>query len=221
MSGDKIMNSRDEMETLLPFYLNGTLSGADLAAVEDWLANDPGAEAALLEAESELDLITLDNESIRPHPNAFRRFSDSLEKEPGPSVSPVSRLSAWFGKTFAVPAPLVWASAAAAAAFALVVVTVGIPGRQPANDIEIAGSGETGSAAFALVTFNPDAPLAGIAKLLQATGGRIADGPSADGTVKIVLPAATLAEYDRLTAELAKSPLVDKVIPGRKPDAAK
>ena len=37
------MTSRDEIETLLPFYLNGTLSGDDLAKVEDWLANDPAA----------------------------------------------------------------------------------------------------------------------------------------------------------------------------------
>ena len=55
MSEDIKMTRRDEIETLLPFYLNGTLSGAELALVEDWLANDPGAEAALLEAESELE----------------------------------------------------------------------------------------------------------------------------------------------------------------------
>ena len=42
MSEDKKMTRRDEMETLLPFYLNGTLSGADLALVEDLIANDRG-----------------------------------------------------------------------------------------------------------------------------------------------------------------------------------
>ena len=41
MSEPEYMSRRDELETLLPFYLNGTLDGADLAAVEEWLASDP------------------------------------------------------------------------------------------------------------------------------------------------------------------------------------
>jgi hypothetical protein len=219
MSEETKMTRRDEIETLLPFYLNGTLSGADLALVEDWLANDPDAEAALFEAESELELISADNEAIRPHANSFKRFSDALEKEAGPSVSPVSRLSAWFGRTFAVPAPLVWATAAAV--FALVVVAAGNLGRQPANDIEIAGSGEAGSAAFVFIAFNPDAKLADMAALLKASGAKIIDGPSAAGVFKIAVSAATVADYDAVSATLAKSPLVQQLIPGRKPDAAK
>ena len=122
MSGDRDMTRRDEIETLLPFYLNGTLAGGDLAAVEDWLANDPNAETALFEAGGELALINADNEALRPHPNAFKRFSEALEREAGPAISPVSRLTAWLGKSFAVPAPLVWATAAAAFAFAIVTV---------------------------------------------------------------------------------------------------
>ena len=41
------MSRRDEIETLLPFYLNGTLSGDDLDAVEEWLATDPAARLHL------------------------------------------------------------------------------------------------------------------------------------------------------------------------------
>ena len=44
------MSRRDELEALLPFYLNGTLEGEDLAAVEAWLTSDPAAMAALGEA---------------------------------------------------------------------------------------------------------------------------------------------------------------------------
>ena len=40
MSEEDRMSRRDEIEALLPFYLNGTLSGADLSAVEEWLRND-------------------------------------------------------------------------------------------------------------------------------------------------------------------------------------
>jgi anti-sigma-K factor RskA len=218
MSEDNKMTRRDEIETLLPFYLNGTLAGADLAAVEDWLANDPNAEAALMEAEDELSLIVAENETQRPHPNAFKRFSDALEKEAGPAVSPVSRLSAWLGRTFAVPAPLVWAGAAAM--LALVVVTAGNLGRLPQNDIEVAGSGVAANSAFVLVTFKPDAKVADIAALLKASGAQIAEGPGAAGVFKISLSAATAADYDAVSAALAGSPLVEKLIPGRRPDGA-
>jgi anti-sigma factor RsiW len=53
MSAAEKMSRRDEMETLLPFYLNGSLEGAELEAVEEWLASDPAAMAALGEAEAE------------------------------------------------------------------------------------------------------------------------------------------------------------------------
>jgi anti-sigma factor RsiW len=219
MSEDNKMSRRDEIETLLPFYLNGALSGDDLTEVEDWLANDPNAEAALFEAEGEMALITSDNAALRPLPDAFKRFSDALEKEAGPAVSPLSRLTTWLGRTFAVPAPLVWA--AAAAMLALVVVTAGNIGRQTHNDIEVAGSGEADRAAFVLLTFKADARLADIAALLKASGARFASGPSAAGAFKISVSAATNADYDNVSMALAKSPLVETLIPGRRPDAAK
>ncbi len=217
MSESPKMSRRNEVETLLPFYLNGTLSGKDLHLVEDWLANDPAADAALIAAESELAFVSEENERIRPSSDAFFRFSESLEKEAGPQVSSVSRLSAWFGKTFAIPAPLVWATAAAAVVL-MIVATSNL--RQPdLGESEVAGVGETQNAAFVLVTFKPEAALGDIAKLLQASGGHIADGPDASGMFKIALPAASIADYDRITGELAKSLLVDQVIAGRKPHA--
>ena len=219
MSEDTKMNRRDEIETLLPFYLNGALSGADLALVENWLANDPSAEAALMAAEDELSLIVSENEAVRPHPNAFKRFSEALEKETGAAVSPVSRFSAWLGKTFVIPAPLVWASAAAF--LAMVAVNVVMQDRPALNDIEVAGSGEMDDAAFVLVTFKPDAKLSDIAALLKASGAQMAEGPGASGAFKITVSAATLADYDTASAALARSPLVQSLIPGRKPDAAK
>ena len=217
MSEDTDMNRRDEIETLLPFYLSGTLDGEDLAAVEDWLANDPAAPNALLAAEDELADVIAQNEALRPHPNAFKRFSDDLAKEPGPQVSPVARLSAWLKGTFTVPAPLVWATAAAM--LALAVVTAGNLGRQGGNDVEVAGAGNADSAAFVLVTFRSEAKLADIAALLKSSGAQIGDGPGASGAFKIIVSAATIADYDAVSAALAKSPLVEKLVPGRKPDA--
>lgn len=217
MSEQSKKSHRDEMETLLPFYLNGTLSGDDLQRVEDWLANDPAAEDALMAAESEMALVSADNEAIRPRSDAFKRFSDSLEKVAAPRPSPVSRLSAFFAKTFAIPAPL--ALAAAAAALILMVVAVqNISSRSP-EDVEVAGTGEAANSPFALITFVSTAKLAEIAKLLDESGGQIAGGPISGLTFKVALSVETVSDYDLLSKKLTASPLVEKLITGKKPDA--
>lgn len=212
------MTRRDEAETLLPFYLNGTLSGDELQLVEDWLANDPSADEALLAAEAELALISEANDAFRPGADAFRRFSAALDKEPTRKASAGSRLSAFLARTFAVPAPL--AFAAAAAILALVVVGVNQSGPKVANDIEVAGADASAVMPFLLVTFADDAALSGIAALVSGNGGTIADGPIGGTTFKIALEGATAADYDKAAAAFAASPLVSKVMPGRKPDAA-
>ena len=73
MSAAEKMSRRDEMETLLPFYLNGSLEGSELEAVEEWLATDPAAMAALGEAEAEFSGISAANEAIRPPADALSR----------------------------------------------------------------------------------------------------------------------------------------------------
>jgi anti-sigma factor RsiW len=219
MSEDKNMTLRDEMETLLPFYLNGTLSGEDLNRIEDWIANDPDAAEALIEAESEFAFVTQENDSLRPQADAFRRFSEQLEKEPGPAVSPLSRLSAWLGKTFAVPAPLVWATAAAT--LALLVFATNTINRTELGEHQVAGAGHSEAPAFALVSFKANAALGDIASLLQASGGQITSGPGSGNTFKVTLSVKTVSQYDAALATLSTSPLVEKVIAGKKPDEVK
>ena len=218
MSKDPAMTHRSEMETLLPFYLNGTLSGEDLRLVEDWLANDPAADDALMAAEDELALVSEDNEAFRPGTDAFKRFSASLEKEPGPKASAASWLSAFVTRTFAIPAPLAFATAAAL--LALLVVSVNGIGPKGADDIEVAGAGSAASTPFVLVNFSEGAALGDIAKLVADNGGSFADGPVAGTTFKIALPVSTVADYDKAAAALAASPLVSKLMTGRKPDAS-
>src|SRR5690606_24444802 len=100
MSSDNEMSRRDELEALLPFYLNGTLDGRDLAAVEEWLATDPAASVALEEAEAEFSGTSAANDAIRPPADALSRFSKALDAEAGPvrAVAPsaLSRLLAQF-----------------------------------------------------------------------------------------------------------------------------
>jgi anti-sigma-K factor RskA len=219
MSKETPMNRRDEAEALLPFYLNGTLSGGDLKLVEDWLANDPAASEALAEASAELEFFTEENEKLRPSPDAFKRFSEALEKEPGSAVSSVSWFASFMKKTFAIPAPLVWASAAAA--LVAIVFAANVSDRTTTNDIEVAGANTAANAPFVLAVFTPEAKLSDIAALLLASKAQIAEGPTSGNTFKIILPATSVADYDQRAAALAASPLVDQIIPGRKPDAAK
>jgi anti-sigma-K factor RskA len=211
------MTHRDEMETLLPFYLNGALSGDDLKHVEDWLASDPGADEALLAAEAEIALIFEDNEAHSPRPDAFQRFSDSLDKVSASAASPMSWLSAFFSKTFAIPAPLLLATAAAA--IVLMAVAIANFKSNSPEDVQVAGAGQSANVPFVLVTFSEGATLAEIAKLLTENGSRIESGPASGSAFKIALSAETLTQYDQQSKQLAASPLVEKLIPGKKPDA--
>ncbi len=210
------MSRRDELEALLPFYLNGTLDGDDLAAVEAWLAADAAAARALAEAEAELDVTAAVNAGIRPPGDAFSRFSRALDGEPRPAAartpSPVARLWEAF---WAIPASVAWAAAAAAIALVLVQTVMQPPGR--GGPIEIAGS-QQAALPFVLVTFKPDARIADVAAFLGDQGAVIVSGPAPGGIFKVAVPARTANEYDRISGLIAAQPFTESVTIGRKPD---
>ncbi|MEW9835536.1 anti-sigma factor [Mesorhizobium marinum] len=209
------MSRRDELEALLPFYLNGTLEGSDLAAVEHWLATDAEAAAALAEAELEFSGASAANEAIRPPPDALSRFARALEAEAGPERAAEPSLFAKLWDAFwSIPASVAWAAAAAAVALVLV-QTVMEPGGRGA--VEIAGTGQA-EQPFALVTFKPDARMSDIAAFLSEQGASIVSGPAPGGVFKVVIPAGTVAEYDRIVGLIAAQPFADTAITGRKPD---
>lgn len=218
MSAAEKMSRRDEMETLLPFYLNGSLEGAELEAVEEWLANDPAALAALGEAEAEFSGTAAANEAIRPPADALSRFARALEAEAGPARAPASPswLAQALNRFMAVPATVAWA--AAAALLALVVVQSFVEPGGKGNDFEIAGAeDELAKLPFALVKFKPEAKMADIAAFLDRNRLKIAGGPTADGVFRIAIPAETGDDYKKLLGLIAAQPFADAVIEGRKP----
>ncbi|RVD31114.1 anti-sigma factor [Mesorhizobium sp. M4A.F.Ca.ET.020.02.1.1] len=218
MSAAEKMSRRDEMETLLPFYLNGSLEGAELEAVEEWLASDPAALAALGEAEAEFSGTAAATEAIRPPADALSRFARTLDAEAGPARAPASPswLTQALNRFLAVPATVAWA--AAAALLALVVVqSFEQPGGK-GTDFEVAGTGdELAKLPFALVKFKPEAKMSDIAAFLDQNGLKISGGPTAAGVFHIALPAKTSADYDKLLGLIAAQPFADAVIEGRKP----
>lgn len=213
------MSRRDELEALLPFYLNGTLEGEELEAVEAWLAAEPAALAALGEAEAEFSGANAANEAIRPPADALSRFSRLLDAEAAPrraAASP-SWLARVWGRLAALPAGVAWA--AAAALLALVMVQAVTAPNRRGSGYEVAGAqGEAVQSPFLLVKFKPEAKMADIAAFLTANGLKLAGGPNGDGVFRVALPAGTVAaDYDRLLGLIAAQPFADAVLQGRKP----
>jgi hypothetical protein len=218
MSAAEKMSRRDEMETLLPFYLNGSLEGSDLEAVEEWLASDPTATAALGEAEAEFSGTTAANERIRPPADALGRFAKALDAEAGPARTPAG--SSWLAQAWsrfmAVPVGVAWGAAAVLLAL-MVAQSVVQPGGR-GNDFETAGTeDDLARLPFALLRFKPDARMSEISSFLGSNGLKIIGGPTADGVFRVAIPAASAAEYTKLLGLVASQPFTDTVIEGRKP----
>jgi hypothetical protein len=218
MSAAEKMSRRDEMETLLPFYLNGSLEGSDLEAVEEWLASDPAALSALGEAEAEFSGTTAANEAIRPPADALGRFARALDAEAGPARAPAgpSWLAQAWGRLTAVPVGVAWATAAVLLALVMVQSFVQPGGK--GNDFEVAGAqDDLAKMPFALVKFKPDAKMSDISAFLGQNQLKIAGGPTADGIFHLAIPAKTAADYEKLLGLIAAQPFAETVIEGRKP----
>ncbi|MBZ9676587.1 anti-sigma factor [Mesorhizobium sp. ES1-1] len=218
MSAAEKMSRRDEMETLLPFYLNGSLEGSDLEAVEQWLASDPAALAALGEAEAEFSGTSAANEAIRPPADALSRFARALEAEAGPARKNES--SSWlaqaWGRFMAVPVGVAWAAAAVLLALVMVQSLVQPGGK--GKDFEIAGTqDDLAKMPFALVKFKPGATMSDISGFLGDNGLKIVGGPTADGVFRLGIPADTAGDYTKLLGLIAAQPFAESVIEGRKP----
>jgi anti-sigma-K factor RskA len=216
MSEPAKMSRRDELETLLPFYLTGTLEGEDLAAVEEWLASDPAAADALAEAEAEFSGVSAANEAVRPPADALARFNRMLDAEAGPErrASPSTLARLWQG-FLGVPSSVAWG--AAAAAIALLMVQAVLQPIGYVGDFEIAGTEEAADMPFVFVTFKPEATIADVSAFLAENGATVLAGPAAGGVFKIGIGAVTAADYDRIVGLIAAQPFAETVVPGRKP----
>ena len=215
MSEPAKMSRRDELEILLPFYLNGTLEGDDLDAVEEWLATDPAAADALAEAEAEFSGVSAANEAVQPPADALARFNRMLDAEAGPErrAAPSTLARLWRG-FLAVPSSVAWG--AAAAAIALLMVPAVMQPVRTVGDFEIAGS-EEADMPFVFVTFKPEATIAVVSAFLADNGATVLAGPAAGGVFKIGIGAKTAADYDRIVGLIAAQPFAETVAPGRKP----
>ncbi len=163
---------RDEdLDLLLPWYVNGTLSAEERQAVEAYLETSAHArdEVALLSAMRQ----QVKEESIENSPGELglkrlrREISLSEQQAPAPGeTGKVVSISSW------------WRPLAVAACLAVVIQAGVIVTGGPGGDVDPAGFLRP---ADLQVTFAPTATEQQIREVLQAAGTSIASGPSALG----------------------------------------
>jgi len=180
--------TRDDLNALLPFYANGTLEGAELAALETALAADGDLRAELAALRAIRD--TMQSEEVQsPGDLGLARLMRDVTAEASPetappaasdNVVPLTRLRLW------------QVAAALVLAVGLGLNLLPDAGRR-APQIDAAMSDSPAPAAvpgFALasggiadftVIFAPDATEAAIRALLLEAGVEITGGPSALG----------------------------------------
>ncbi len=222
--GDK---ERDELEMLMPWYVNGTLDADSVERIEAALEHDPALQRSL-------EVLTQDREAVLELADADdapasmeARFMAQLDAEPAvgsmraPSQSSapdlLSRVGIWVGDIVAAMTPPRLAVVAAAACLLVVAqsgVIISMLGDGSGFETASGPGGEAGGTAV-LVQFAPDAELSDIAMFLETQGARIADGPLPGGMFRLEFHAADERSAAELAALLRTEPgLFGLVLPG-------
>ena len=192
-----------EIEQLLPFYVNGTLSGSEQERVEKALLANP-------ELQEELDVLSKLQTEMRqmelgqsPGELGLKRLQKSLTAET--SITAPKQIAANDNIV-----KLGWKLAAVAACLMLVVQTlVFVPEWSEDKDlISAGGSVVQPHGRLYSITFAPDAREEDIRTLLLSVNGRFVDGPSALGVYRLSVPGA---QEDVLKKLNARVNLIDSV----------
>jgi hypothetical protein len=176
-----------EIDDLLPFYVTGRLSLADMQRVEKALHGDPVLRMKLeLVLEEQAATVQVNEAFGRPSSDAVDRFfavlpTESSRRRP---FSALQRSLSWIGQLPALLAPRAFPCACLAASLA-VLVQAAVIGElltrpEPPGYVVQAPS-EEHEGCVALAAFNSDAKLSDIAARLTTVEARIIDGPKPGG----------------------------------------
>ncbi len=210
---------REDIETMLPFYVTGQLDQADAARIDDYLRRHPNvaSQLDLIRAERDSTVVANGVFASRPVPN-FERVAAMIGTTAAKSARPASpgaRPLDWIRRLFDMPAPhsLGWIAAAAAIVILLQSATIGalIVAQYSGTFIGAGGPGASGPATTAVVRFADGAATAAVADALTGLGVTIVDGPKGGRLFTVRLGPKNMgdAERDRLIAALkARSDLV-------------
>jgi len=206
--------TREDIELLLPWYVNGTLEPSDVAKVDAYLERHPDMAVQLDTAREDCDQSIRANETIAgPSGAALDRLMAQIETE-----TPVHRRAhhaairaatrAEHGLMGAIddffrslsPGRLGWTAVAAAAVIMLQAGVVGTMMLNPSSGqstYQTASGGKTLNGTFALVQFTATASLSDVSAYLTEQGAEIVAGPKPGGLYRVRLSVDNLDEAKR------------------------
>lgn len=176
---DRQDGSRDfEVEQMLPWYVNGTLTADERQIVEAYLAQVPEAQDEVAFLRRLRDEVKATQPATTPGEFGLKRLQRQIEQE---------RVSRWRGAGF-------WRAAAVAAALVVLVQgAVLFETWRSGDDFIVAGTGER-SAVVLQLTFDPQATEAEIREALQAVDAHLVSGPGALGVYRVALEGVAPAD---------------------------
>lgn len=215
---------REELEMLMPWYVNGTLDRASTERIEAALLVDPALARSLelLREDSDAAVALAEADELPASMEArFQAQLDAAAAEDARSAAreavrpgPLARFGGWVGDLVLSAPPRGLALATAAAALVVLLQTgviVSMFGAGEGPGFRTA-SGETGQAGPAvLVQFAAGADLGEIAAFLDENGGRIVDGPLPGGLFKLRFQESEERGSQELAAELRERPQLFKL----------
>lgn len=207
------MDDRQEIETLLPWFVTGKLDAADHQRVERYLRDHPDMQRQIVLAREESAETVAGAESLgSPSRASFDRLMAQVAVQPRRRAGLLEALTPHFERIAdwitGLSRPQIGAMAAAAA---LVVAVQGASlvylatGSSPSRTYETASGGGDAKAdqgTFALVSFRPTATAAEVTAALAELDVQIVAGPRAGGIWRVRLSPEALAQ-DQAEARLA------------------
>lgn len=174
-----------EAERLLPWYVNGTLEGEELARIEQHLADCARCQREL-EWQRELQAACASAEAATDAGPALQRLRERLDAEPGGGRRP---LLGELRRGWKDSRPwLRWAVAAQFAAVAALAGALAFQDRPTLYRTLGAADMPHRAAGDLVVVFDPSLDEAAMRRLLRASGARIVDGPTESGAYVLDVP---------------------------------
>jgi anti-sigma factor RsiW len=214
------MNEREEIETLLPWFVTGKLAEAERVRVERYLAAHPDvARQVALAREERAETITGAESFGVPSRTSFDRLMAEVDRQERrqagllQSFAPyLERIADWIGGFSRVQLGGLAVAAALLLAVQAVTVTYLMTGGGATYQTASAPpdiAPERGT--FALVSFRPTATAQEITAMLAEFGAQVVEGPKAGGIWRVRLSAEPLAAADaeaRIASLRAKTAIV-------------
>ncbi|MGI9477794.1 MAG: hypothetical protein ACR2PI_13920 [Hyphomicrobiaceae bacterium] len=201
-------HEREDIELLLPWYVNGTLEPQDVAKVEAYLDKHPDMATQLATLREDMDETIHANEAIAgPSGAALDRLMTDIGQE-----TPIRHRVAQARRGLMTmvddflhslsPGRLGWTALAAAAVIMLQAGVVGTMMMNPptggGSTYQTASGGKALSGTFVLVQFKPGASVEKVSTFLTEQGAEIVAGPKPGGLYRVRVSTKKLDDKQRL-----------------------